>query len=217
MKTIQFLFIACCFCLACNPDKVDTKAVKKDLENQKIKKVSEGEILSTADVKGSLITDSIQKIISATLDSALSKGSIESALPYCILTNYPVINSLAILHEANISRSTFPDKVRNPSNTPDAFQKEILEAYSYTLEQNLPVFKDVQIKETEVIFNAPILLKEKQCLRCHGTVGKDLSDSEYQKIRAAYPKDKSIGYKMNDFIGLWTVKFNKQEFIKKIK
>lgn len=217
MKLFKFLIVFLAFSSACNPDKIDTRGVKKELESQKLKKISEGEILTEAGNMGNLIVDSLQKTISRKLDSALSKGGIEAAIPFCILSNYALKDSLEQKHEVLISRSSFPEKLRNQKSIPDNFQKEILDAYSYSQEKGLPVFKDVQIREKEIIFNAPVILSEKLCLRCHGVPGKDLTEAEYQLIHSLYPQDKSVNMKMNEVMGLWTVKFNKEELIKNIK
>jgi hypothetical protein len=217
MKTHKFLFLIFALFVACNPDKVDTRKVKEELKNQKIKKISEGEILGQAESEGIKITDSLQKLISSKLDSALAKGDVENAIPFCILGNYSLVKRLEKTYNASITRTTFADKLRNEKNAPDTHQKEILDAYLYNIEKGLPFFIDVQAKDKEIGFNAPIILTENNCLRCHGSVGKDLSDKEYQKILSFYPKDKLINMKKKDFMGMWTVKFNKTEFIKNLK
>jgi hypothetical protein len=109
-----------------------------------------------------------------------------------------------------ITRANFPERLRNVKSIPNAQQKQILDAYSYNLEKKTPLFSDIQMKKDEIIFTSPIIIDEKVCLQCHGTPGKEISDKDYKKILLLYPADKSINYKMNDFIGLWTVNFNKQ-------
>lgn len=217
MKTFKFLFLAATLCIACNPEKVDTRGIKKDMENLKIKKISEGEILSAAESAGGVISDSLQSTISRHLDSAIAKSGIAAAIPFCALQNYPLVDSLEEKYKANISRTSFSDRLANPKNTPDSLEKELLEAYEYSIEKRQQLFKSAQTGKERIIFNAPILLNQSLCLRCHGSPGKDMSQEEYQKLLSAYPKNSSTGLKMNDFMGMWTIKFDKEEFIKGMK
>lgn len=218
MKSFKFAILSVFVISACNPDKkVDSNTVNKYIESSKIKKISQGEIVEAAEIKGTIITDSIQKDISGKLNESLLKGGIKEAIPFCILASNPIKNALEKKYNATISRTSFPVTLRNPQNAPVDIQKDILDAYSYNLENGVPLVKDVQIQEKTIVYNAPILITEKQCLRCHGEIGKDLSKAEYESILAGYPKDKSINLKMNEFIGLWTVKFSKKDFIQGIK
>jgi hypothetical protein len=215
MKSIKFLLLILPLTIACNPEKVDTKVVQKELKEQKIKKVSEGEILSFADNIGGQIIDSVQKSVSFKLDSALNRN-FESALPVCMLSNNPVVSHFEKEYDVKITRTNFSNKLRNQKNIPDALQTQLLEAYRYNLESKTSLFNNVQASGESILFNSPIILTEQKCLRCHGVVGKDLTKDEYQKILTKYPLDKSINLKMNDFMGIWDLKFSKSKIIKKM-
>jgi hypothetical protein len=190
--------------------------VLKELNERKIKKLSEGEILSFSENVGSQIIDSIQRTISFKLDSVLKTGNFESALPFCILSNYPLVSHFENGYDVKITRTSFPNKLRNQKNIPDSMQTQLLEAYSYNAESKTSLFNNVQVSGESILFNAPIVLNEQQCLRCHGVIGKDLTKDEYQKIVSKYPNDKSINLKMNDFMGIWDLKFSKSGIIKKM-
>lgn len=217
MKNLKFLLIFVSLCFACNPDKIDTRRVKKEIEDRKIKKISEGEIISAADSIGNYSTNALQKIISQRLDSSLQKGSVEGAIPFCILSNYPEKTQMEQGYHATLSRTSFPDRLMNSNNAPDELQKQLLDAYSFNLEKKLPLSSSIQMLPKEIAFFKPIFLAEKQCLRCHGTPGKNLTEAEYQKLLSQYPKSRSTKLKMNDFMGMWTIKFDKAEFIKRLK
>jgi hypothetical protein len=216
MKSLKFLILLIPLVISCNPEKVDTKGVQKELKEQKIKKVSEGEIISLSESIGEQIISKVQTEISFKLDSALKNGNFDSALKYCKLSNYPLVSRFEKEYELELTRTTFSNKWRNAKSTPDAYQIQILDAYSYNLENEIPSFNNVQEKDEKILFNAPILLNQQVCLRCHGTVGKDLTQKEYQTILAQYPQDKSINHKMNDFLGMWALKFSKRAIIKKM-
>ena len=217
MKLIKFAVFLPLIFMACNPDKLDTKAIKEEMNKHKIKRITEGEILSEADFAATAIIDSIQGEINKNLDSALKSGNIGAALPFCMISNLQLLKSLETKHAAKIYRAGFPDKLRNPSNMPDSFQTMVLDGYKYNIEHGLALGKDITMNEEEIIFNNPIILNEKSCLRCHGTVGKDLNEKEYKEILEKYPKDRSIGMKQNDPMGIWTVRFKKDVFIRNMQ
>lgn len=216
-QTIKFLLLIASCCLACNPDRVDTRAVKKELDKLKIKKIPEGQILSKADSLGSLVSANLQGLISKKLDSSFLKGGIKAAIPFCNLATYEEVRNAEQEFHAQIRRTSFPDKLANIKHTPDEDGKEILDAYAYSIEQKLPLYKGVQVKDTEILFHSPILLAENQCLRCHGTPGVDLSEEDFQTLKSLYPQYRSTNRKMNEFLGMWMIKFDKKELIRRIE
>ncbi|MBX9850674.1 MAG: DUF3365 domain-containing protein [Cytophagaceae bacterium] len=218
MKLLKSISLILLFTLAaCNPDKIDTKQVKEEMKKRKIRKISSGEIYNQAEKTGVKLTDFIQKRISANLQSALQKGGVEAAIPYCIIKDQLFIDSIEKADKLLIRRTTFANKLRNPDNKSDSMQREILDAYLYNTEKGLSLNPDVQIRDNEIIFNTPILIKEQQCLQCHGKPGKDMNDEDYKKILSRYSHDKAIQYKRGDLIGLWTIIFDKKEVVRKIE
>lgn len=217
MKTIKFLFLLSYLCVACNPEKIDTKRVKKEMEGRKIKRISEGEIIQAADSTGNALTSSIQMIISKNLDGSLNKdkGAIETALPFCILSKYPEIDSIAYTFQVKISRNSASPI--NPDNRPAAHAKELIEAYAYSSEQKLALSSSTEILQDKILFYKPIMASEQFCLKCHGTPGKDLTEEEYHKIVSKYPTYKPGKVALNEFMGVWSLEFDKKEFIKQMR
>lgn len=213
-RFIAFVFI---ILIACNPEKVDTRGVKEEMGRQKIKKITPGEIMAQAEQKGLSLIDSIQNDIHRRLDSALKSGSVKGAMTICKLSDNSLLKSLEKENDARIYRAGFPGRLRNSANTPDTLQAMVLDGYQYNMEKGLSPIKDVSLEEEEVIVNVPVFLDEITCLRCHGMPATEIGEKEYKEILDRYPKDKSTGFKLNDPMGVWTVRFQKDAFVRKMK
>lgn len=217
-KALKFLPIAVLFLLACNPEKVDTSAVKEEMENYKIRRISQGEIMEQSKKTGNDLFDFFQKkTVNVRLDSLLKNGRFEDALSFCSYYNYPEKVSLEKKYGAAISRIGLPGKLRNEKSVPDSLQKLILEAYLYNRDKGLGYFDDVQILEKEIVYSRPILLDQESCLRCHGDIEKEIGQENYSKISSRYPRDQSVNFKKGALIGVFSVKLNKEELIRSIK
>ncbi|WP_372936433.1 DUF3365 domain-containing protein [Seonamhaeicola sp.] len=150
--------------------------------------------LTTKAVLGKNLMGTIQK-----------KGTIE-ALSFCNERAYPLTDSMAIVHKANIKRVS--DKPRNPNN------KANLEELNYinTFKQVISKGDEPQpiVKETEN--NAHVyypIITNNMCLQCHGKPNKTIEKATLNKINTLYPNDKAIGYNINEVRGIWSISFEK--------
>src|SRR4051794_41096379 len=96
MKILTISAVFLIIATGCNPDKINTKGVKEEIEKHKIKKITAGEIMGKADESGSIITTTIQKDITARLNSTLKAGTFENALSVCVTATNPLIKSLEL-------------------------------------------------------------------------------------------------------------------------
>lgn len=46
------------------------------------------------------------------------------------------------------------------------------------------------------------------CLQCHGTHRKTIQPDVFKTITGLYPKDKAIGYDVNEVRGIWSITYN---------
>jgi hypothetical protein len=206
------------FFTSCNPEKVDTRGVKEEMEKFKIKKISQAEILGQAEKDGSEIFELFQvKTVTRKLDSALSAGLFENALPYCVYSNFQEKKTIEKMYEASFSKAGFTQRLRNSSNQGDTLQKQILDAYIYNIEQGLPLTGDVQMMEDVILYNKPIILDQESCLKCHGNPEKEIGMENYKKILKLYPNDKSVNFKKGELIGVFTVRLNKEAVVRRVK
>jgi hypothetical protein len=156
--------------------------------------------------KGKTIAGATFAVLSSQLQSAMQEGGVGSAIEYCQVNAYPLVDSLSKVHNAAIRRTTL--KVRNPDDQPTELEREILEAYARkdaAGEQIGPMVR--ALKGQEVIFFAPIRTNA-FCLQCHGVPGQTLSEENYALIRRHYPEDQAIGYQDGDLRGMWSIRFS---------
>lgn len=113
---------------------------------------------------------------------------------------------MAVVHNARIKRVT--DKPRNQANQANTEELEYIENYKRSIanqEGPEPLVKDFGY-EVQVYY--PILTNA-MCLQCHGEPNKNIQASTIKKLTALYPKDKAIGYDLNEVRGMWKITLDK--------
>lgn len=213
LSSLVIIFVA----LSCNVenDKVEEASrLKYEMENRKLKKIDEVDIMNEAMKKGNEIVKRAGDSLKFHLQTAIAKGGFEEALHYCNLEALPLTNKLSNQYYAQISRLSF--KNRNPANYPKTdMEKQLLEAYQYNFENQIESSPNVQILDTSILYAAPIVAGQ-FCLNCHGAPDENIAKPQLETINKLYPNDKAIGYKEGELRGMWSVYFNKQEFIKNL-
>ena len=200
---------------ACDEKHPDAKNVAEELNNRKIRHITEGEIMSSAEVKGIKTVLYCQKAISVKLEGAVEKEGMQKAMQYCVLRNYSFLDSLEKTDHMQIRRTS--DKLRNPLNKSDSLEDTLFNAYQYNFTNGVSTNSHPPVMEEKyLLYTAPIII-EGTCLECHGVVGKDISEENYKIIKAAYPNDKAINYKLEQLRGMWSIKIDKKELIKGMK
>src|SRR5690606_23801151 len=118
MKVISVLSLAASviFFSACTPSpdrRVDGEAVKEEMKQREVKRVSEGRFLAAAQKQGSEIAAAVQAALFGELQRAISEEGVEEAIRYCNLKALPIVDSLSHIYKAKIKRTSL--KTRNPS------------------------------------------------------------------------------------------------------
>jgi hypothetical protein len=213
-----FFLLSFVVIFSCNPPKMDKESqgiVKKELESRRIIKATEGEILAAAQSMGNIIADTSQKALAGELMNALKAGGIGEAIKYCNIAAIPVVDSLANLYKAGVKRTSL--NTRNPANDPTLIEKQILEAYEYSHDNNQPIGENVQELDKEhILFTKPIMIGNAMCLNCHGTPGKDIAPKDHDVLKELYPNDNATGYSMGELRGMWSIRLSKREIIKSL-
>ena len=202
-KNILIPTLICAFFLCligCKPDKpVDREAVKKELEAREFKRVTEGEIMA----KGEEIAKSALKVTAQTFQSALMTAIQEEGVPgaieYCNTNAMEIVKKLE--DSLNISIKRVTNKTRNPADSLTGIEKEIWEAYNYNPSQATAQLQE--FSDTELIFTQPIMIGSGVCLNCHGGVGAEVTNENYELIKTRYPNDQATGYQLGDVRGMW--------------
>ena len=90
----------------------DRNAGREGTQSQEIRRVGEAEIITAGLERGRNISEAAQKTLGSTLKSHIESDGIESALKFCNLNAYTLIDSLSQLYSADIRRVSL--KTRNP-------------------------------------------------------------------------------------------------------
>jgi cytochrome c553 len=150
--------------------------------------------LTTKAVLGKNLMGTIQK-----------KGTLE-ALAFCNEQAYPLTDSMATIHNANIKRVS--DKPRNSNNQASAKELGYINTFKNNIKNNEEPKPIVEEIGTKVHVYYPITTNT-MCLQCHGKPNEDIQNSTLKKLVSLYPQDKAIGYGVNEVRGIWSINFDK--------
>lgn len=148
------------------------------------------------------------KAMSGELRRAVRRGGVQEAVPYCNANAMPITQQMATKYNAKVRRISL--KYRNEKNAPTPAEKRIMKQYAQDLAAGKKLkFKVTELPDGNTMFNSAIQIRS-TCLKCHGTVGTDISETDYQLIKSLYPNDKAVGYKVAELRGMWSIVFGKQ-------
>ncbi|MEO1258943.1 MAG: DUF3365 domain-containing protein [Bacteroidota bacterium] len=155
--------------------------------------------------KGQQITAAVFSALSSELQNAMKNGGVENAVTYCNLHALNVVDSLSAIHQAQIRRAS--GKYRNPEDRPDISEKKIIDHYESEIKKGNEIIpKVVSGPDGRHYFYAPIFVND-FCLKCHGTIGQELTRENADLIKKYYPADLATGYETGDFRGIWSIGF----------
>jgi hypothetical protein len=155
-------------------------------------------------IRGNAIAKISFETISAELKESLQSGGIEHALRYCNEKAYPITDSLSVANQVSIRRVS--NKNRNPRNKADKLEEFLIKGFGNDLNVEKELTPRLVLKDDSVIFYKAIILQP-MCLTCHGQPEKELTFQTDSLIRTLYPRDKAIGYQINQVRGLWRIGF----------
>lgn len=194
--------------------KMDRKAYEEEKKSREIKRVREGEILDAALRTGRNLSEVAQEELIRTLLAAIEQHGIQGAVAYCHTQATPLMDSLSQANKAKVSRVS--EKNRNPENKPDKLEKELLDAYAYSLEEGQDIGDNIQLLDNgDILYTKPIIIKNGLCLNCHGTA-ETMDEEVVTKIEGLYPRDQATGYTVGQLRGMWSITLNKKEVIKNL-
>lgn len=173
---------------------------KSDLTKEQVEEYTE---------QGKTIAQASFEALSGQLKMAMKAGGIEQAVGFCNVAAYPLTDSLSRKYGAVIKRTSL--KLRNPLNAPDSMEQKMLKIYLQMSRMRNPVMvpKILEKNKDEIQFFAPIMIQDEACLKCHGIIGGNLNETDYEIIKKHYPKDEAIDYKMGKFRGMWSITLKK--------
>ena len=196
---IQFaILLFSCFVFSCQPS--DKNALTND------------EIRELAKQQGNMISEKTQMILGSKLKSVIQNEGIPQALKYCNVNAFPIVDSLQTVYHAKIRRASH--KTRNLSDAPDKMEQEIIDGYIEDIQKGETPSVEIVLGDKEVHYFKPIILSAALCLNCHGKIGSEITEENYEVIKALYTEDNATGHEMGDLRGVWSIQFERDSFQK---
>lgn len=139
------------------------------------------------------------------LQAAMKEGGPVNAIDVCKTVAPQIAASLSAEGGMSVARTAL--KVRNPVNTPDDFERKVLERFVADLEAGkdpatLAHAEIVEQEGSKVFRFIKAIPTAKLCLNCHG---ENLKDDVKAQIGKLYPYDQATGFKEGELRGAFTV------------
>ncbi len=144
-------------------------------------------------------------VLKDTLKNELNKGGVTNAVTACHSGSEAINQQLIAQLGWKISRTSL--KVRNPKNTADAWEQQVLHNFEKSKAKGTRI---KQLHYSEIIKQGkhsvfrymqaiPI---SGNCLSCHG---EKIPSPVKAKLQQLYPEDKATGYKVGDIRGAFSI------------
>jgi len=164
------------------------------------------EVYSKFQQAGDKISNTTQGVLLANVGKAMQNGGPKNAVSFCNLKASPIVDSLSNVNNCLISRVSA--KNRNPVNAlQDKTDEQVWDFFANHIPGTFPRDTLIALKG-EIIYYKPIKIGIPTCLKCHGIPGQDIDNETYTKLQKLYPNDLATDYHLNDFRGLWKIRFS---------
>ncbi len=149
---------------ACNPERVKyTNALKQEMSDKKIKRITNADLIETVDVFGERITTVIQKELATQLRQTTDPTG---RAKLCQLQNLPRTKAISARYNVAIQLLSAKDVSNQALGTKE---REVLDAYVYNAEKKLPQISNIQkINDTLYVYNAAVPTADVICQTCFG-------------------------------------------------
>ena len=184
------------------------KEIARELERRKVKRVTGAQILEAGRKAGDSIVAAAQQEMDLRLLQRLDSSGVAAAMAYCLPEQYDVVEALEQKYGGTARRTSL--KLRNPANKAEGAAAVALQQYVQGRQQG-PAIQE--LNQQELLYTAPIYIRNESCLRCHGTPGKELSEADHELIKEKYPDDEATGYAPGELRGMWHIRFSKQGIV----
>jgi uncharacterized protein (UPF0335 family) len=158
------------------------------------------------EAKGNAIVQASYEALSAKLKNAVANEGIDQAIRTCNMHASPLADSLATAFDAKIKRTAL--RIRNRGNKPTLEEEAIMKLFKRAQDAGEELRPVVLLLDSATVnYYAPITIQP-LCLNCHGEPGVSMKESTYETIIELYPKDRAIGYKLDELRGIWSIQFD---------
>lgn len=211
LRSACLLFIV--FLAGCDSSqKVDRSAIKEEMANREIKKVTEAEIVSQTLIEGQEIIRNSENLLKEKSREKLAYIDRTHSIDSNLIEWVHSLDTLEVAHDSEIN---FLDFTSN--NESSSVEQEILEAYKYDLEQGNTLNENVQkLKESYLLYTSPLIISDGSCLRCHSIEGRKTAPHISGFIDSNYSESPLTDFKKGDVMGMWSVKILQKRIIQKL-
>lgn len=215
-----FLYSVCVCCLwSCSENNttrgIDSKEVVKEIKSREIRHITQAQIIEEALKQGQFVSDSVQSMLVQKLTSVITEKGIIEAASYCNLQKLESVSRLEKDYQVTVKRLRL--KGNKSGQVLNEIETQLLDAYRYNAENKLSLEQNVQNSGTDyIIFTSPITISSQVCLKCHGMVGKEMLQNDYQILRSGYQMDSLVNYSMNQPLAIYRILLQKKAIIANI-
>lgn len=156
--------------------------------------------------KGDSLTTQTFDTLRKTLQKVISESGLPGAVEFCNIAALDLTKTYA---GKGIQIKRTSDKIRNPVNTPDEMENDVIKTYLEQKEENKQLTAIIkQDSKGNQHYFKPILVQS-MCLNCHGAKETQIKPDTWDMIQKKYPTDAAFNYKDGDLRGLWHIVFTK--------
>lgn len=160
----------------------------------------------TAELDASRATATeFMQMLKQELMTGMKEGGPVNAISVCNLSAPGIANTYSVRHGWDVGRTSL--KPRNPDNTPDAWERSVLEAFEARkragedpakMEHHELIRQDgiSQLRYMKAIPTARL------CLACHGEQVDSVTGARIKKL---YPDDQALGFRVGDIRGAFSI------------
>lgn len=162
--------------------------------------------LATDDVmmdQGRAASNALGGALKQALQQAMKESGPVAAISVCNEKAPEIAVQLSEEQNMNIGRTAL--RVRNPANTPDAWEQEQLEAFVKRLASGESA-ENIESHATEngMFRYMKAIPMQDMCTTCHGNE-ETIPNSVKERIASLYPDDQATGFSPGDLRGAFTV------------
>ena len=210
-KILMYLvMIGLAACSADSNKTVDREKVRQEMKDREIKRVSEPELMDAAFRTGASLAGVAEEVLSKKLegfyDTIVSNANNQDKWvihPPVSQVIMPVLDSLSQLTGHSVA--LFSLKLKGLYTDTLDVEKQLLEAYQYNIDNELPSEDNVQRLGTDqLIFTRPVTSKSSVCLPALVEEVFDQAPDTLENSRSDY------------FCGMWSVRLSKRLLIRSL-
>jgi hypothetical protein len=137
---------------------------------------------------------------------AIKQGGPIEAISACNINAIPLTEQTSNQLGTSISRTAL--RIRNPNNTPDAWERGVLEQFLERQAAGEPLkpmrYSEIVEQDGQRVYRMMKAIPvQKACLTCHGD---NIKPEVAEKLDSLYPADQARGFKEGDLRGAFSVR-----------